>query len=138
LARNTKIGGRPASEEGEIRRAIADAFVEWLGQQSIHERAMEKLAAGAEPGSEGSIRKLLAAKARQRLGALAIDLLGPRGLRLDPGHDERNDFSYSWLDAPQLRIAGGTDDILRNTIAERILHLPQDYRPDKGAPFKAV
>ena len=138
LARNTKIGGRPASEEGEIRRAIATAFVEWLGQQSIHERAMEKLAAGAEPGSEGSIRKLLAAKARQRLGALAIDLMGPRGLRLDPGHNERNDFSYSWLDAPQLRIAGGTDDILRNTIAEKILNLPQDYRPDKGVPFKAV
>jgi alkylation response protein AidB-like acyl-CoA dehydrogenase len=37
-----------------------------------------------------------------------------------------------------LRIAGGTDDILRNTIAERVLRLPQDYRPDKGVPFKSA
>jgi alkylation response protein AidB-like acyl-CoA dehydrogenase len=138
LTRTVKIGGRPACEDGEVRRAIAMAYVEWLGQSSIHERAMAKLAAGAEPGPEGSIRKLLAAKGRQRLGTLAIDLMGTAGLRLDPSMNERNDFTCSWLDAPQLRIAGGTDDILRNTIAEKILQLPQDYRPDKGVPFKSV
>jgi alkylation response protein AidB-like acyl-CoA dehydrogenase len=138
LARSAKCGGRPACEDGEVRRAIATCYVEWLGQRSIHERAMAKMASGAEPGPEGSIRKLLAAKARQRLSTLALDLMGPAGLRLDPSMNERNDFTYSWLDAPQLRIAGGTDDILRNTIAEKILRLPQDYRPDKGVPFKSA
>jgi alkylation response protein AidB-like acyl-CoA dehydrogenase len=137
LTRTAKTGGRPAHEDGEVRRAIATSYVEWLGQRSIHERAMAKLAAGAEPGPEGSIRKLLAAKARQRLGTLALDLMGPAGLRLDPSMNERNDFTHSWLDAPQLRIAGGTDDILRNTIAEKVLQLPQDHRPDKGVPFKS-
>ena len=44
------------------------------------------------------------------------------------------DFALSWLD-PSLRIAGGTDEVLVNTLAERILGLPQDYRPDKGVPF---
>lgn len=138
LTRRVRRGGKPACEDGEVRRAIAISYVEWLGQQSIHERAMARMAAGAEPGPEGSIRKLLAAKARQRLSTLALDLMGSQGLRLDPSRNERNDFGHSWLDAPQLRIAGGTDDILRNTIAEKILLLPQDYRPDKGVPFQAT
>lgn len=138
LTRRVRRGGKPACEDGEVRRAIAISYVEWLGQQSIHERAMARMAAGAEPGPEGSIRKLLAAKARQRLSTLALDLMGSQGLRLDPSRNERNDFGHSWLDAPQLRIAGGTDDILRNTIAEKILLLPQDYRPDKGVPFQVT
>jgi 3-oxochol-4-en-24-oyl-CoA dehydrogenase len=137
LTKSTTLGGLPASQDGEVRRAIATSFVEWLGQRSIHECAMAKMAAGAEPGPEGSIRKLLAAKARQRLCTVAIDILGPAGLQLPEGKSERDDFALSWIDVPQLRIAGGTDDILRNTIAERILRLPQDHRPDKGVPFKS-
>jgi alkylation response protein AidB-like acyl-CoA dehydrogenase len=136
LTKSATLGGVPAFEDGEVRRAIATSFVECLGQRSIHERAMAKMAAGGEPGPEGAIRKLLAAKARQRLCTVAIDILGPAGLQLPVGKSERNDFALSWIDVPQLRIAGGTDDILRNTIAERILRLPQDYRPDKGVPFK--
>ena len=138
LAKSATLGGLPACRDGEVRRAIATSFVEWLGQRSIHERAMAKMAAGAEPGPEGSIRKLLAAKARQRLCTVAIDILGTEGLQLPAGKSERDDFAHSWVDVPQLRIAGGTDDILRNTIAERILRLPQDYRPDKGVPFKTA
>ena len=99
---------------------------------------MAIMASGAEPGPEGSIRKLLAAKSRQRLATVAMDLLGLDGLELNEGVNERSDFTHSWLDAPQLRIAGGTDDILRNTIAEKILGLPQDHRPDKGVPFNAL
>lgn len=138
LTKSVNYGGRPACQDGEVRRAIATSYVEWLGQRSIHERAMAKMAVGAEPGPEGSIRKLLAAKARQRLCAMALDILGREGLQLPAGRNERNDFAHSWVDVPQLRIAGGTDDILRNTIAERILRLPQDYRPDKGVPFKSL
>jgi alkylation response protein AidB-like acyl-CoA dehydrogenase len=137
LVKTATHAGRPACQDGEVRRAIATSYVEWLGQRSIHERAMAKMAAGAEPGPEGSIRKLLAAKARQRLSTVALDVLGRSGLTLHEGKSERNDFAWSWIDVPQLRIAGGTDDILRNTIAERILKLPQDYRPDKGVPFKS-
>jgi alkylation response protein AidB-like acyl-CoA dehydrogenase len=138
LARTCRSGGRPAIEDGEVRRVIADCYAEWLGQESIHTKAMAIMASGAEPGPEGSIRKLLAAKSRQRLATVALELQGLSGLALDAQGNERNDFTHSWLDAPQLRIAGGTDDILRNTIAEKILGLPQDYRPDKGVPFNAL
>jgi alkylation response protein AidB-like acyl-CoA dehydrogenase len=138
LAKRSRIRGRAALEEGEVRRTIGDSYVEWLGQQSIHANALAAMAAGAEPGPEGAIRKLLAAKSRQRLATAAIDLKGLEGLALDPSGNERGDFTRSWIDAPQLRIAGGTDDILRNTIAEKILRLPQDYRPDKGVAFNAI
>jgi len=57
---------------------------------------------------------------------------------LPMGATSHENFTASWLAAPLLRVAGGTDQILRNTIAERILGLPQDHRPDKGVPFNQL
>lgn len=134
LARTARINGEPALRDAQVRTAIAQAFVERQGLRSIHKRAMSAIAAGREPGPEGAIRKLLIGRTRQNLGALAMDLLGAEGLRLDPGSQSSRDFTHAWLD-PSVRIAGGTDEILLNTLAERVLGLPQDYRPDKGTPF---
>lgn len=134
LARESRINGRPALQDGEVRAAIAAAFVERQGLRSIHRRALAAMARGAEPGPEGAIRKLLLGRTRQRLGALALDMMGADGAYLDPQGHTVSHFSHSWID-PCARIAGGTDEILLNTLAERVLGLPQDYRPDKGIPF---
>ncbi|RJF91714.1 acyl-CoA dehydrogenase family protein [Noviherbaspirillum saxi] len=134
LARNTRINGVPALQDGEVRAAIAQAFIERQGLRSIHRRAITAMAAGKMPGPEGAIRKLLLGRTRQRLGALAVDLLGADGVRMDEHASSLRDFTRSYMD-PILRIAGGTDEVLVNTLAERILGLPQDYRPDKGLPF---
>jgi 3-oxochol-4-en-24-oyl-CoA dehydrogenase len=134
----TQADDVPALDNGTVRALIAEAYVELEGLRSIHERAMAAIATGGEPGPEGSIRKLLLGNQRQRLMALAMDMAGPCGLLIPQGTTFADNFALSWLDTPALRIAGGTDEILRNTIAERVLGLPQDHRPDKGIPFNQI
>jgi 3-oxochol-4-en-24-oyl-CoA dehydrogenase len=134
----TQSDGASTLDNDMVRTLIADAYVELEGLRSIHERAMAAIATGEEPGPEGAIRKLLVANQRQRLMALAMDMAGPCGLLIPQGATFADNFALSWLDTPALRIAGGTDEILRNTIAERVLGLPQDHRPDKGIPFNQI
>jgi len=135
FAETARVNGRAALEDGEVRALIADTLVERQGLRSIHRRALEAIGAGREPGPEGAIRKLLLGRRRQQIGAVALDLMGPAGAVLTDGLTTVQDFAWSWMDSPGPRIAGGTDEILRNTIAEKVLGLPQDHRPDKGVPF---
>jgi alkylation response protein AidB-like acyl-CoA dehydrogenase len=137
LAGNARLNGRPALEDGEVRARIAEVFVERQGLRAIHRRALEAFARGQAPGPEGAIRKLLLGRTRQSLGAMAMDMLGANGAQLAPHGHAVTDFARAWLD-PSLRIAGGTDELLLNTLAERVLGLPQDHRPDKGIPFNAA
>ena len=138
LARSATIGGRPAIEDGRIRSAIARAFAMRQGLEAITARAMLAMAAGMEPGPEGALNKLVSVRSRQKLSELAIDLAGNLGLGWDPAANLKEDWVASWLSAPTMRIAGGADEMLLNTIAERILGLPQDHRPDKGIPFNQI
>ena len=71
----------------------------------------------------------------KKLSELAIDLQGVGGFHFDEHASPKDDWASSWINAPTGRIAGGSDETLLNTIAERILGLPQDHRPDKGVPF---
>jgi alkylation response protein AidB-like acyl-CoA dehydrogenase len=137
LARQSELGGSPALADGRVRRAVATAYRLQQALVTIRAKAFLELANGCEPGAEGSIHKLVSVRARQRLSELAVDLMGAGALQR-PGGTAKDDWVASWLKAPTGRIAGGTDEILLNTIAEKILGLPQDYRPDKGIPFDRI
>lgn len=136
-AATLRLNGDSALHNSELRASLAQALVERQGLRNIHRRALNAMMDGKEPGPEGSLRKLLLGRSRQRLAALAMDLRGPDALELQPDARPNNHFTPAWLD-PSLRIAGGTDEVLLNTLAERVLGLPQDHRPDKGIPFNQL
>ena len=138
LAKTTQLNGRPAIEDGRIRSAIARNHAMRAGLDSITRRAMLMMQAGMQPGPEGSLQKLVAVRSRQKLSELALDLQGTGALAFDEHAYVKEDWGTSWLNAPTGRIAGGSDEVLLNTIAEKVLGLPQDYRPDKGIPFNAI
>jgi len=138
LAKTTQLNGRPAILDGRIRSAIARNHAMRAGLDSITRRAMLMMQAGMQPGPEGSLQKLVAVRSRQKLSELALDLQGTGALSFDEHASVKDDWGTSWLNAPTGRIAGGSDEVLLNTIAEKVLGLPQDYRPDKGVPFNQI
>ncbi len=139
MAVSASVDGQPAIEDGAVQHAIAEAYIEEQGLTSIKDRAFAALVAGEEPGPEGAIHKLTTISKQQRLSSMAMDWMGASGLEVPP--DPRGITvtpQNTWLSILSARIAGGTDETLRNTIAERVLGLPQDYRPDKGLPFDQI
>jgi acyl-CoA dehydrogenase len=139
LARECKRNGKPAIEDGAVRQKLADAFITSKGLQYTSYRILSALSRGATPGPEGSISKAVGAPFGQQLSAFALELQGAMGGLADPAVTPQEAlWQESYLGAPGLRIAGGTDEVLRNIIAERVLGLPSEMRMDKGMPFRDV
>lgn len=118
--------------------AIADLHVRNRVLKALEHRTTANTAAGAQPGPEASIFKLEYA-ALQKIGNdLALRILGPAGLL--QGSDAPLDGAWqrNLLTSPYLRIAGGTDEIQRNVIAERILGLPADKDDNRRQPFNQL
>jgi alkylation response protein AidB-like acyl-CoA dehydrogenase len=139
LARTFTIDGTPAIRDSAVRDKLADWYVKTQGLTYTKFRTMTALSRGQVPGPEASITKLVSATKLQEIAAYAIDLIGSSGAVMDPQLAPMEAlFQEALLYAPALRIAGGSDEILRNIIAERVLGLPGDVRVDKDAPFSAV
>ncbi|MDO7842213.1 acyl-CoA dehydrogenase family protein [Sphingomonas immobilis] len=134
----TQIKGKPAIEDGRVRERIARTYAMQSAMAAIYQRTLLSLAAGLQPGPEGAVHKLVSVRARQKLSEYAMDLQGVNGLRYDEELSRKESWAKSWMTAPTGRIAGGADEMLLNTIAEKILGLPQDHRPDKGVPFNQI
>ncbi|MBV9842341.1 MAG: acyl-CoA dehydrogenase family protein [Sphingomonadaceae bacterium] len=137
-AKTDQVRGRPAIEDGRVRERVARTYAIQNGLAAIHKKSLLALEAGLQPGPEGALHKLVSVRTRQKLSEFAIDLKGVSGLRWDGDGERKDDWVASWISAPTGRIAGGADEMLLNTIAEKILGLPQDHRPDKGVPFNAI
>ena len=137
LAKKQDDEGDILINDGSVRDSIADWYCEAKGLSNTKLRTMSALSKGDTPGPEASITKIVSANKLQSIGNFGIDSMDMAGmLRSDEGVSRS--FQNAWLGAPGLRIAGGTDEILKNIIAERILGLPQDPRADKGIAFKDI
>ena len=98
---------------------------------------MTALSRGQTPGPESSIGKIIAAGQLQELSNAAVELEDQYGIIDDGQLSPLNAaFQAGLMSSAGLRIAGGTDEILKNIIAERVLGLPGDIRVDKDVAFK--
>lgn len=128
------VRGLGAPDDPAVAERVADAWIVDEGLRLQHCRTLTALSRGGVPGPEQSIGKLLKATLAQRMATLALDLRGEAGLVADDDPLWQS-VQRSWTWSAGMRIAGGTDEILRNIIAERVLGLPEDVRLDKGVPF---
>jgi alkylation response protein AidB-like acyl-CoA dehydrogenase len=139
LARSVKIDGKPALRNAAVREKIADWYCQSSGLRFTNYRTISALSRGQTPGPENSITKVVSAVKQQEIGSFGLDLMDMGGILMDPRKVPAElAFQMNFLGAPGYRIAGGTDEILRNIIAERVLGLPPDARADKGLAFKDV
>jgi alkylation response protein AidB-like acyl-CoA dehydrogenase len=131
------LDGNSALKDNALREKLADWYVQAEGLKHTRNRTMTALSKGQTPGPESSIGKIISAVQMQDLGNTAVEMLDQYGIINDPELAELHGaFQSSVMFAPGMRIAGGTDEILKNIIAERVLGLPGDIRVDKDVPFK--
>jgi alkylation response protein AidB-like acyl-CoA dehydrogenase len=126
-ARRTLRNGRPATEDPLIRQKLAQIYIDVEILRLSTYRSITRFQRGQRPGPEGSIDKLFWSETAQRLFEVAMEILGPQGQlvkgskwTVDGGH-----WAYQFLRSRADTIAGGTSEILRNIIGERVLGLPK-------------
>ena len=127
-----------AADDPLIRQKIVDIGIRTEILKYLGYRSRTAATKGEEPGPESSVTKLSLSLLSHEIGNLVMKLCGPYGtLSSDDGTDEGRwvqDFLGQW----GVRIGGGTDNIQRNTIGEKVLGLPPEHRVDKGVPFKDI
>lgn len=137
LARELAGPTGPSLKDQSFREKLADWYVQSEGLKFTRFRTMTALSRGQTPGPESSIGKIISANQLQELANTAVEMEDQYGILSDPEvAPAEAAFQQSLMWAPGLRIAGGTDEILKNIIAERVLGLPGDVRVDKDVPFK--
>ena len=136
---------RPERRTPELHDRLLKLWVEAEVARLTGLRLQQKLATG-RPGPEGAAMKITFARINQELSGLELELLGEDGLRYSDWTLVRptevdmtgRDAGYRYLRAKGNSIEGGTSEILRNIVAERVLGLPPEPRVDKDVPWKEL
>ncbi|HXD56088.1 MAG TPA: acyl-CoA dehydrogenase family protein [Solirubrobacteraceae bacterium] len=121
-----------ARRDPEVRHRLGEIAAELLAIRFTGYRTLTALQKGQVPGPEAGLAKVTLVSGAIKAGDLIADVLGPDAL------DEDSEWSYMISFLPGLKSAGGTEEILRNTIGERVLGLPPEPRLDKGIPFSEL
>jgi len=122
--------GHPELADGHVRRRIAELTVDRLALRFTGYRALSDLQHGRVPSPESGLGKIGVIEAGRKAAALITEVLGPDALQGELGELA--------AEMPGMRSAGGTDEILRNTVADRVLGLPPEPRVDKEVPFSEL
>jgi alkylation response protein AidB-like acyl-CoA dehydrogenase len=128
------VRSRGGVTEPVMRERLVDLYIESQILRLIRLRTVTAAIKGTEPGPEASIRKILADEHGQHILSAAKDLAGAAGMLTDVGPlgGPADFWHHGYLFAPALTIGGGTGDVQRNIVAERVLGLPHDQDVEQG------
>jgi alkylation response protein AidB-like acyl-CoA dehydrogenase len=121
-----------ARRDPEVRRILGEIVSELTAVRFTGYRTLTALQRGQIPGPEAGLAKVTIVSNAVRAGDLVADVLGPAALA------DGSEWAYMISFLPGLKSAGGTEEILRNTVGERVLGLPPEPRLDKGVPFSEL
>ncbi len=133
LARQLSVADDPILRQGLAASYSRAEIMKYLGY-----RSRTRADHGLPPGPESSVRKVFAAWNLKHNGELAMAVQGAAGMLVDADAPSEGRWQQSFLGAPSIRIAGGSDEIQRNVMGERTLGLPAEPRVDKGIPFREL
>jgi acyl-CoA dehydrogenase len=124
-------------DDRALRRDLSELLADMMATAHLNARAFRRMQAGVVPGPEMSVAKLMYAQNLTRAARFVSHVLGPRMIA-----DTGEWGTYSWtellLATPALRILGGTEEIMKNILAERVLGLPKEPGIDTTSPFRAL
>lgn len=139
MARKPRHDGHRPIDDPATRQTLARLYARSTGVRYTRYRMLTELSRGQLPGPEAAMGKLALARNIQEMARLAMEMRDGGGIVLGGEQDgELAAMQEAWFYSAGLRIAGGTDEILRNTLAERVLKLPQEARQDRGKPFNEL
>jgi acyl-CoA dehydrogenase len=122
-------------EDPIIRQRLADIIVRQKVASYTNQRAMDKIKMGQLPGPEMSIAKLALTQNMMATGEFVADVLGAK-ITADSGEWGTYAWAQFVMGIPGMRIAGGSDEVMRNIVGERVLGLPKDAGIDSTTPFR--
>lgn len=139
MVKSLELNGEPVANDPVVRERLATWYSQYAGLQSANKRMITAVAKGGIAGAEASMGKLVGAVMNQEIANFSCQLLGQAGVVYDPElSPNRGHFQHSVLLSPGIRLAGGTDEVMRNILAEQVLGLPQEPRADKGIAFQDI
>jgi len=132
------VQDRGVGDDPVVRQGVAAAYTRAQIMRYLGMRVRTQTSRGKPPGAEASVRKLLAAWNLKGNAELAVGIQGAAGMLIDGDAPAGGRWQLQFLGAPAIRIAGGSDEIQRNVMGERVLGLPAEPRVDKERPFREV
>ncbi|HEY5153811.1 MAG TPA: acyl-CoA dehydrogenase family protein [Acidimicrobiales bacterium] len=122
-------------DDPTVRQKMMDVYIGFQVAKYTNQRALDKIKQGQLPGPEMSIAKLSLTNNLWRTANFVTDVLGPRAIA-DTGEWGTYAWSQLLLGVPGMKVAGGTDEVMKNIVGERVLGLPKDTGIDSTTPFK--
>jgi alkylation response protein AidB-like acyl-CoA dehydrogenase len=131
LARRRGLAGDPVVRQGIVDVLVRERILGYVGQ-----RIRAAVLAGRDPGPEGSVAKLASTVLMKQAADVGVSIAGPGAIAWSEGDERGARWAMGVLGAPGGAIAGGTSEVMKNIIGERVLGLPKEPQVDRDVPFR--